>query len=136
MATVEIRWRQPFTSAEANRLHAEAFNTRPYPDDEWDWASLVEEHSLGWVTARLGPDLVGFANVITDGLVHAWLQDVMVSPDHQRNGIGAQLVDEATRQSRQAGCEWLHVDFDDDVADFYYQRCGFQKTNAGLFYLQ
>lgn len=60
----------------------------------------------------------------------------MVRPEHQRSGIGAQLIEEATEQSRNAGCGWLHVDFDDDVADFYYRRCGFQKTNGGLLYLQ
>jgi GNAT superfamily N-acetyltransferase len=123
MTTVDIGWRQPFSSREANRLHAEAFNARLYDDQEWDWVKLVEEHSL-------------FANVLTDGFVHAWLQDVMVSPEHQRGGIGAQLIEEAVSQSRQAGCEWLHVDFDDDVADFYYRRCGFQRTNGGLLYLQ
>ena len=135
MGTIEIGWRQPFTSAEANQLHAAAFATRLFSDDEWDWVDQVTEHSLGWVTARLGSELVGFANLISDGFVHAWLQDVMVDPDHQRTGIGVRLVDEATARSREAGCEWLHVDFDDDVADFYYRRCGFMPTNGGLLEL-
>ncbi len=133
---VDIGWRQPFTSSEANRLHAEAFETALYDDQEWDWVGQVERHSLGWVTARLDGALVGFANVISDGFVHAWLQDVMVSPNHQRHGIGVRLVRHATEQSTLAGCEWLHVDFDDDVADFYYRGCGFQPTNAGLLNLQ
>ncbi len=29
----------------------------------------------------------------------------------------------------------MHVDFDDDVADFYYRTCGFTPTNGGLCYL-
>ncbi len=33
---------------------------------------------------------------------------------------------------RRAGCEWLHVDFDDDLAPFYLQACGFQPTPAGF----
>lgn len=136
MPEPEIGWRQPFTSAEANRLHAAAFDTRLYTDEEWDWVDQVERNSLGWVTARLGGELVGFTNVVTDGFVHAWLQDVMVDPDHQRRGIGARLVEEATGQSRGAGCEWLHVDFDDDVADFYYRRCGFERTNGGILPLR
>jgi predicted N-acetyltransferase YhbS len=50
--------------------------------------------------------------------------------------IGSRLIEEATEQSRQAGCDWLHVDFDDDVSEFYYRRCGFQRTNGGLLYLK
>ncbi|MEM9564280.1 MAG: GNAT family N-acetyltransferase [Actinomycetota bacterium] len=135
MHDVEIGWRQPFTNGEANRLHAAAFETRLYTDEEWNWVGLVEANSLGWVTARDDGELVGFANVLTDGFVHAWLQDVMVSPTRQRSGIGTLLVDEAARRTAGAGCEWLHVDFDDDVADFYYRRCGFQPTNGGLLAL-
>lgn len=135
MTEVEIGWRQPFTSTEANRLHAEAFEASQYDDDEWDWVRLVENHSLGWVTARLDGALVGFANVISDGFVHAWLQDVMVDPAKQRRGIGVQLIRQATEQATRAGCEWLHVDFDDDVADFYYRGCGFRPTNGGLLEL-
>jgi GNAT superfamily N-acetyltransferase len=136
MKDTEIKWRQAFTNTEANRLHAVAFHTRRYSDQEWDWVAQVGEHSLGWVTARLDDELIGFANVISDGFVHAWLQDVMVSPDHQQSGVGSRMVDLATQQCRATGCEWLHVDFDDDVADFYYRRCGFRPTSAGLLYLQ
>lgn len=136
MTQVQIGWRQPFSNGDTNRLHAEAFDTRLFDDDEWDWVRLVERHSLGWVTARRdGGDLIGFANVISDGFVHAWLQDVMVRPADQGQGIGTLLIERATEESRRAGCEWLHVDFDDDVADFYYRRCGFQPTNGGLLAL-
>ncbi|MFE0098929.1 hypothetical protein [Streptomyces sp. NPDC059009] len=31
-----------------------------------------------------------------------------------------------------AVCEWLHVDFDDELRDFYFDDCGFAPTNAGL----
>lgn len=42
----------------------------------------------------------------------------------------------AADRARRAGCEWLHVDFGDDVADVYDRRCGFQPTNAGLLAFQ
>jgi hypothetical protein len=36
-----------------------------------------------------------------------------------------------------AGCEWLHVDFDDAtrLAGFYFDACGFRPTTAGLIHL-
>ncbi len=133
----QLDWRGPFTSTEANHLHAAAFNARLRSDEEWDWVAQVEGHSFGWVTARAGTDadLVGFCNVISDGVAHAWLQDVIVAPARQRSGIGRAMVDLAIDRARQADHEWMHVDFDDDVADFYYRTCGFTKTNGGLHYL-
>lgn len=130
--TVDVRWRGPFTNDEVATLHAEAFEHRVYPAEEWDWVALTAEHSLGWVTARDGGRLVGFVNVLWDGLVHAWLQDEMVAAAARRNGIGLGLIEAATAGARSAGCEWLHVDFEDHLAPFYYGAAGFSPTNGGL----
>jgi hypothetical protein len=50
-------------------------------------------------------------------------------------GIGVGVVIAARDGAREAGCEWLHVDFDDDLRSFYYEACGFAKTNAGVMHL-
>jgi hypothetical protein len=34
-----------------------------------------------------------------------------------------------------AGCEWLHVDFEDGLRPFSFDACGFRPTNAGLIAL-
>jgi hypothetical protein len=39
------------------------------------------------------------------------------------------------RGPTSGGCEWLHVDFDDDLRAFYFDACGFTPTNAGLKHL-
>ena len=129
-------WRGQFTNEEVNALHAEAFETRIFSEDEWNWIELTARHSLGWVTSRSNGDLVGFVNVIWDGLVHAWIQDVMVAMTDRHQGVGGGLVKAARDGARDAGCEWLHVDFDDDLRSFYYGACGFQPSNAGLMSLQ
>ena len=95
----------------------------------------LEGHSLGWVVARDGDALVGFVNVAWDGLVHAWIQDTMVAEVARHRGVGTQLIAVATEHAREAGCEWLHVDFEDHLRPFYFDACGFTPTNAGLIEL-
>jgi GNAT superfamily N-acetyltransferase len=131
-----FEWRGEFGNVEINELHATAFGTRVFTPEEWDWVRQTAEHSLGWVTAREDGALVGFVNVVWDGLVHAWLQDTMVQPQRHRGGIGRMLVEQAADGARAAGCEWLHVDFDDHLRPFYFDACGFTPTNAGLIQLQ
>lgn len=132
--TQHIEWRGAFDNAELNRLHAEAFE-HPVFDD--DWAGQVERHSLGWFCARNDAgDLVGFVNVAWDGGVHAFVLDTIVSPAAGRRGIGTALVKHAEEKAREAGCEWLHVDFDDHLRAFYFDACGFEPTNAGLIQLR
>ncbi len=135
MRNVTITWRGAFTDPEFIRVHDAAFGLDRPVDKNWAYRNAVEAFSLGWVTARIDAELVGFANVPWDGGAHAWLQDVVVTPARQRQGIGQKLVGLAAEQARKAGCEWLHVDFDDDAAAFYFQSCGFTPTNAGLLAL-
>lgn len=132
---VSFEWRGGFTNGEVNTLHAEAFETRLYSDDEWNWVDLTARHSLGWVTARAERELVGFVNVIWDGLTHVWVQDLMVAGSARGQGIGVELVHRVRSAAAAAGCEWLHVDFEADLAPFYLEACGFEPAQAGLMAL-
>jgi GNAT superfamily N-acetyltransferase len=134
--TAIFEWRGGFSNTEVNALHAEAFGTRIYDESEWDWVGLTERHSLGWVVARQDGDLVGFVNVLWDGLVHAWLQDTMVGTRSRGEGIGTELVAHAKEAAKAAGCEYLHVDFDEHLRPFYFDACGFTPTWAGLIALE
>jgi GNAT superfamily N-acetyltransferase len=132
---VTYEWRGDFASAEVNVLHAECFDHPVLADDDWDWRGQVERHSLGWVCARDGEALVGFVNVAWDGVVHAFILDTMVTSKARRQGVGSRLVAVAVDEARAAGCEWLHVDFEDHLRGFYFDACGFTPTNAGLISL-
>jgi GNAT superfamily N-acetyltransferase len=132
---MDFSWRGHVATTELNALHAEAFETRVRGDDEWPWEAHLAEHSLGWVIAREGAHLSGFANVLWDGFTHAWIQDVMVAMSARRGGVGRQLIRQAKEHTRIAGCEWLHVDFEPDLASFYIGACGFTPTPAGLIRL-
>jgi ribosomal protein S18 acetylase RimI-like enzyme len=133
IVTVSYEWRGEVDNAEINVLHAEGFGHGPRTDD---WVAQLQRHSLGWVCARDGGVLVGFVNVAWDGAVHAFVLDTLVSANARRRGIGTQLIALAGTYARAAGCEWLHVDFDDDLRPFYVDACGFVPTRAGLIALR
>lgn len=109
---IEYEWRDEFDSAEVEALHAECFERQP---DEWDWADQVDKHSLGWVCALDAGELVGWVNVAWDGDGHAFILDTIVAATHRRRGVATELVAAATDGAREAGCEWLHVDFEDHL---------------------
>ena len=132
--SVEYQWRGSFQDPEIEGLHAEGFNHEPIP--ACDWTSQLGGHSLGWVCARNGAQLVGFVNVAWDGSSHAFILDTVVSRSNQGGGIGTGLVAMAAREAKAAGCEWLHVDFEDRLRRFYFGSCGFTPTNAGLLRLR
>jgi len=132
LTDVTYVWRGDFTNAEVNALHAEGFG---HPMLEDDWKAQVERHSLGWVCAREGDELVGFVNVPWDGGTHAFILDTLVDARARRQGIGTRMVALAADQAKAAGCEWLHADFGDELAAFYFDSCGFVPTPAGVIAL-
>lgn len=92
------------------------------------------EHSLAYVCAYDGPLLTGFVNLAWDGGLHAFILDTTVHPEYRRSGIGSALVRHAAAVAREAGCHWVHVDYEPRLAPFY-QACGFAPTTAGLMRL-
>ena len=130
-STAVCQWRGPLTDEEMVELvHSHGGRAE---DGWWD---RIRPHSLGWVTARLADGLlVGFVNVAWDGSDHAFLLDTMTRGSYQHRGIATALVSAAVEEARAAGCEWLHVDFRDELAPFYFDACGFRPTSAGLVHL-
>ncbi|MDT0323028.1 GNAT family N-acetyltransferase [Streptomyces millisiae] len=138
MTSLHYAWRGELTHDEVEALHAEGFDREPVPAPAADWPGQLRGHSLGWVCARRATDgrLVGFVNVAWDGGAHAFLLDTVVAADHRRLGVAARLVALAEAEARAAGCEWLHVDFEEHLRPFYLDACGFRPTAAGLIPLR
>jgi GNAT superfamily N-acetyltransferase len=131
--TVQFTVRGDVEDGELSALHARAFGGAP---PAIPWRRRLEQHSLTWVLAFDGDRLVGFVNVAWDGGAHAFLLDTAVDPSHRGHGIGRHLVGLAAREATEAGCAWLHVDFEADLTRFYLHACGFRATSAGVLRLR
>jgi GrpB-like predicted nucleotidyltransferase (UPF0157 family)/GNAT superfamily N-acetyltransferase len=128
---VVYRWRAIVDDGDVDNLHADAFGQTAGP---YRWRRS-RPLSLGWVTATEDGRLIGFLNVAWDGHRHAFLLDTAVASDRQRRGIGRRVVARALEEARQAGCEWVHVDYERHLGDFY-AACGFAPTAGGLRHIE
>jgi ribosomal protein S18 acetylase RimI-like enzyme len=134
LVSIAYEWRGTFANPELESLHGEGFDHDPGPDI--DWRGQLHRHSLGWVCAREDAKLVGFVNVPWDGSSHAFILDTVVAGTHRHRGVGTELVAVAAHEAATAGCEWLHVDFEHHLQAFYFDTCGFKRTDAGLLRLR
>lgn len=117
------------TDDELNGLFADAWENH----ETTDFYPILER-SLAFVCAYYSTRLIGFVNLAWDGKSHAFILDTTVHKDFRRRGIGRRLVEEAAREAKMRGIEWLHVDFEPHLQTFY-DKCGFRNTNAGLLNL-
>jgi GNAT superfamily N-acetyltransferase len=51
------------------------------------------DNSQYYISAYFGEKLVGFGRVVTDGVTHAMIYDLIVDPPYQRRGIGSQILE-------------------------------------------
>jgi ribosomal protein S18 acetylase RimI-like enzyme len=131
--STELRVRFSVQDEELSDLHARAFGNPT--GDVTPWASRLSQHSLTWIGAFASETLIGFVHACWDGGLHAFLLDTVVDPAYQRRGLGQALVQALVEQVKDSSCEWLHVDYEPHLADFYIEACGFRTTRAGLLRL-
>lgn len=127
---IDYRLAPPVTNQQLNDLFAAT-----WPHAVWSDFTPILSHSLTYVCAFAAARLVGFVNVAWDGGIHAFLLDTTVHPDYQRRGLGTELVRTAAEAAQRRGIEWLHVDYEPHLTQFY-RGCGFVHTEAGLLRLR
>ena len=75
--------------------------------------------------------LIGFINVISDGIGDAFLVDLMVHPKFRSKGIGTALVKTAILDIKSDGVKFIQIIFDPEMETFF-KRLGFHLVKAGI----
>lgn len=103
------------------------------------WQSHFDEHlraaslaaSLAGVVYIVEGETVGMARAVGDGLQYAYVQDVIVHPDHDGEGIATALVERLVELLRPApGAELFVGLFASDEAVGVYESVGFTSEGA------
>jgi ribosomal protein S18 acetylase RimI-like enzyme len=93
--------------------------------------SEIKEHLFTYFTARINGELIGYINVLSDGYVDAYLQDLMVHPEYQNEGIGSELLKRAIKYLQRNKIKAIQVIFGPELEGFY-KKFGFHIVKAGI----
>lgn len=101
----------------------------------WDSALHLYQRTLGqtfaWAGCFVEEQLIGYADVVSDGVADAYIRDVVVHPDHQRRGVGSRLLSLLVETIRDAGIRMISTVFDPSLQAFY-RRAGFHLVSGGM----
>ena len=92
------------------------------------------DHSLCFGLYHHHEGQVGFARVVTDFAIFAWLMDVFVLPDHRGKGLGKLLMD--TIMSSQELQEIKRWGLNTEDAHGFYEGYGFKNTDRPEIYME
>lgn len=73
--------------------------------------------------------LVGFGRILSDGIHHALIVDVIVRPTHQDRGIGREIVDRLVARCREARIRDIQL-FSAKGKSGFYRKLGFVERDS------
>jgi len=76
--------------------------------------------------------LIAFGYVAGMGLQHGYMEDIIVHPDYQGQGIGKKLVARLLEEAKAYGLEIVTLTFEEKNAAFY-EGCGFKVGTGGVW---
>ena len=91
----------------------------------------VLERGYTHYSVRAEGQLVGFVNILSDGIGDAFLVDLVVHRDHHRDHIGTAIVKRAVRDMTDDGVQCIQVTFNPENEAFY-KSIGFHIFKAGI----
>ena len=94
-------------------------------------AGVISE-STAYVTARDSGKLVGFGRMLSDKATLAYINNMAVHPDYQRQGIGQIILKTLIKTAGDVNSIYLYT----NTADSLYIRNGFQPSEKRLYVLR
>ena len=86
-------------------------------------------HSLATYLARDGEKIVGLVRLVGDGFSSVFVQDLIVLPSYQRQGIGSDLMKEALADYKDAYQVQLATEQTEKTLNFY-RSLGFETLST------
>lgn len=94
-----------------------------------DMLEQALQQSLYVLVAYDGQDVVGLLRAVGDGVSILFIQDILVRPSYQRQGIGRQLMNDVLERYKNVYQLHLLTDQSEKTAAFY-RALGFQPVEA------
>jgi ribosomal protein S18 acetylase RimI-like enzyme len=100
-----------------------------FPEDPARAHRALTAPGVTSVVSLDGDRLVGFAYMLSDGEIQAYLANITVAKSHRRRGIARHLIDEALR--RAGG---VRVDLITETADAFYESLQHKRSSGYRIY--
>lgn len=117
--------------SELTDIEIENLRTSAGWDNNTGSFSIIKKKLFTYFTARKNNKLIGFIDVLSDGIADAYLQNLVVHPDYQKKGIGSELVKKAINFLQEKNIKCIQVTFNSELETFY-KKFGFYIFRAGI----
>ena len=85
---------------------------------------LTQALRASWfvISAYEGKKLVGFGRLVSDGVLHAMIYELIVLPEYQGRGIGGEILEKLVDKCQEAGVRDIQLFCAAGKREFYEKR--------------
>lgn len=139
---MEIREATKSDYQELMKLYNDFVGQKRYSklDNDSFYIVLVNDNNYIYV-AEEGNDLVGFATFSVRDVIRypkpiAELDELFVSPEYRKKGVGKKLMQQIEEKAKKLNCYRLFIEshYDHKAAHFFYKALGY--TNYGYHFIK
>jgi len=90
------------------------------------------------LSAYDGKRLVGFGRLVSDGIIHAMIYELIVLPEYQGQGIGGKILEKLVKKCQDAGVRDIQLFCARGKREFYERRGFAARPNdaPGMQYIR
>jgi ribosomal protein S18 acetylase RimI-like enzyme len=81
------------------------------------------------ISAYDGSELIGFARIVCDGIVHAMIYDLIVAPEYQNKGIGSLILNKVIDHCVKNDIRDIQLFCAEGMKEFYSKHGFFERPN-------
>ena len=93
-----------------------------------DELNLAIENSWYSVSAYKNKKLIGYGRIISDGIHHALIVDLIITPEHKSKGIGSEILRRLLKKCTDNNIRDIQL-FSAKDKFVFYEKFGFKKRN-------
>ena len=93
------------------------------------------QHFLS-ISACEDDNLIGYVEVISNGVTDAYIQDLMVHPSMQHRGMGTQLMNMTINEIKKREIYMVSVIYGEEELKEFYEKFGFTSMLCGQMELR
>jgi len=94
------------------------------------WESKKSKEELYWainnswyvVSAFRGKELIGFGRIISDGYLHAFITEMIITPAYQKKGIGKEILKRLVQEALDNDIYDIQLFAAEDKKEFYLKN--------------
>ena len=95
-----------------------------------EWYEKCLQNSYFYICCFDENELIGFLDVVSNRVTDSYIQDVIVNPSYQGQGIGTHMMEMAIKKLKEDKIYAISVLFDEKLIEFY-KKFGFHIMMAG-----